>query len=64
MAGGFVSVNGFELQNDNPYDNDNVVAAAYMSDSVRFNFVTFAGGYKRRAQLRQEPRRGQGLRSR
>lgn len=44
MSGGFVSIDGFELQNDNPHDNDNAAAAAYMSDSVRFNFVNFAGG--------------------
>jgi hypothetical protein len=44
FSGGILSIEGFELQRDNPYEDDNFPAAIEHSAEVRLKDITFAGG--------------------
>jgi hypothetical protein len=43
-TGGVISIDGVELQHDNPYDDESTPVGVYYSDQVRLKDCAFAGG--------------------
>jgi len=44
VQGGFVTLDGFELQRNNPYDDEDTPCAIYHSDAVSLENIEYAGG--------------------